>query len=194
MRHSTNVAARMGRWSARHRKTAIFGWLAFVIAAFVVGSTVGMNTLDPNDTNVGEARTADHIIRDAGFALDEQAEYVLVQSSTSTADGPAFRAVVDQTVTRLERIPNVEKLRSPLAPGNAGQISADGHSALIVFTPEGTYDEAVEYIDTITADVAAVQKANPDFVVVQAGSVSTGKELDELFSGQLAKAGRCPGC
>ena len=32
LKHSTNIAARMGRWSARHRKTAIFGWLAFVIA------------------------------------------------------------------------------------------------------------------------------------------------------------------
>ena len=32
LKHSTNVAARMGRWSARHRKIAIWGWLAFVIA------------------------------------------------------------------------------------------------------------------------------------------------------------------
>src|SRR5205807_8275893 len=36
-----NLAARMGRWSANHRKTAIFGWLAFVIAAFVIGTAVG---------------------------------------------------------------------------------------------------------------------------------------------------------
>jgi hypothetical protein len=32
MKHSNNVAARMGRWSAEQRKAAIFGWLAFVIA------------------------------------------------------------------------------------------------------------------------------------------------------------------
>ena len=37
LKHSTNIAARMGRWSAGHRKTAIFGWLAFVVAAFAVG-------------------------------------------------------------------------------------------------------------------------------------------------------------
>ena len=34
-----------------------------------------------------------------------------------------------------------------------------------------------------------VQKANPEFTVVEAGSASTGKALDELFNGQLAKAG-----
>ena len=31
LKHSKSLAARMGRWSAAHRKTAIFGWLAFVI-------------------------------------------------------------------------------------------------------------------------------------------------------------------
>ena len=31
----TNFAARIGRWSAQHRKTAILGWLAFVLVSLV---------------------------------------------------------------------------------------------------------------------------------------------------------------
>ena len=31
LKQSNNIAARMGRWSASHWKTATFGWLAFVI-------------------------------------------------------------------------------------------------------------------------------------------------------------------
>ncbi len=147
LKRSTNIAARMGRWSARHRKTAIFGWLAFVVASFAIGGAVGMQTIDQNDMNVGEARKADHIIRDAGFKLDEQMEYVLVQSKTATADDPEFRAVVNQAIAKLEGFPQVTKLRSPLAAGNEGQISADGHSALIQFSPKGSYDEAIAYID-----------------------------------------------
>jgi uncharacterized membrane protein YdfJ with MMPL/SSD domain len=189
LRHSTNIAARMGRWSARHRKTAIFGWLAFVVTAFVIGSAVGMQTIDANDSNVGEAHRGDHIIRDGGFSLDEQSEYVLVQSERKTAADPAFQAVVNQAVAALERFPQATKLRSPLAPGNDGQISADGHSALIQYTPKGSYDEAVAYIDSITAATAEVQKANPDFYIGEAGSASTGKALDEMFNSQLARAG-----
>jgi len=189
LKHSTNIAARMGRWSARHRKTAIFGWLAFVVASFVIGGAVGMQTIDETDFNVGEARKADHVIRDAGFKLDEQMEYVLVQSRTRTAKDPAFRAVVNQAVAKLEGFPQVTKLRSPLAPGNEGQVSEDGHAALIQFSPKGSYDEATAYIDTITAATAQVQKANPDFYVGQAGSASTGKALDEMFGSQLARAG-----
>ena len=189
LKHSTNLAARMGRWSAGHRKTAIFGWLAFVAAAFAIGSAVGMKTIDQNDTNVGQARTADHMIRDAGFKLDEQMEYVLVQSQTQTVKDPAFRAVVDHAITSLDRFPQVTKLRSPLVAANDGQISPDGHSALIQFSPKGSYDEATAYIDKITASTANVQKAHPDFYVGEAGSASTGKALDSMFNSQLARAG-----
>jgi RND superfamily putative drug exporter len=189
LEHSTNLAARMGRWSARHRKTAIFGWLAFVIASFVIGGMVGMQTIDQNDVNVGEARKGDHIIRDAGFPVDEQMEYVLVQSKTGTATDPAFRAVVAQAIAKLDSFSQVEKLRSPYATGNEGQISADGHSALIQFSPKGTYEETTAYIDRITKAVAGVQQANLDYVVVEAGSSSTGKALDEMFGSQLARAG-----
>ena len=189
LKRSTNIAARMGRWSARHRKTAIFGWLAFVIASFAVGTAVGMKTIDQSDSNVGEARTADHIIRDAGFKLDEQMEYVLVESRSSTARDSQFRAVVNQAIAKLGSFPQVTKLRSPLARGNEGQISEDGHAALIQFSPRGSYDEATAYIDTITAATAQVQQANPDFYVGEAGSASTGKALDAMFSSQLARAG-----
>ena len=189
LKRSTNIAARMGRWSARHRKIAIFGWLAFVIASFAVGIAMPMKTIDENDFNVGEARKADHIIRDAGFKVDEQMEYVLVQSETATASDPAFRAVVNDAITTLDGFKQVEKLRSPFAAGNEGQISAGRPFGADPVQPQGTYEETVAYIDTVTASVAKLQKANPDFVVVEAGSASTGKALDEMFGSQLARAG-----
>ncbi|HEU0247000.1 MAG TPA: MMPL family transporter [Gaiellaceae bacterium] len=189
LKHSTNIAARMGRWSAAHRKTAIWGWLAFVVAAFAIGIAVPMQTIDEADWNVGEARKGDHIIRDGGFALDEQSEFVLVQSDSETVDDAAFRAVVSDAVVTLQGFDQVAKLRSPLAAGNEGQISKDRHSVLIQFRPEGTYDDAATYIDTITAATEKVQNRNPDYYVGQAGTTSTGKALDELFAGQLAMAG-----
>ena len=43
---SRNPAARVGRWSAQHRKTAILGWILFVVLATVLGGKVGQNDLD----------------------------------------------------------------------------------------------------------------------------------------------------
>ena len=36
-RQPGGIAGRAGRWSARHRKTAIIGWLTFVVLALVAG-------------------------------------------------------------------------------------------------------------------------------------------------------------
>ena len=40
-----NLAARAGRWSAQHRKTAILGWIAFVVLATLIGGKVGLKLI-----------------------------------------------------------------------------------------------------------------------------------------------------
>ena len=51
----SNLAGRMGRWSAAHWKTATFGWLALVVVAFGLGGMVGMKTIDANTPGPGES-------------------------------------------------------------------------------------------------------------------------------------------
>ena len=64
MPHS-NLAARAGRWSAQHRKTAVLGWLAFVAIAFVIGGMVGTKTLAPEDQGNGSSQRADRVRADS---------------------------------------------------------------------------------------------------------------------------------
>ena len=61
---SQTFAARAGRWSAGHRKTAIFGWIAFVIASVAIGSFVGTQKPVDDQGNTGEARRADRVVSD----------------------------------------------------------------------------------------------------------------------------------
>jgi uncharacterized membrane protein YdfJ with MMPL/SSD domain len=189
LKRSTNLAARMGRWSARHRKIAIFGWLAFVIAAVAIGGAVGTKYLDDNDLNVGEAHRADKLIENGGFDIDEQGEFVLVQSKTATAFDPAFRAAVQDVTRTLGRYSQVTDIRSPLDPEHADQISEGGHSVLVQFTPKGDYDESTAYIDRIVDAVDGVQAQHPELTIQEAGSASTGKAVDDAFNGMLATAG-----
>ena len=190
LKHSTNFAARMGRWSANHWKTAVVGWLAFVVASFVIGNAVGTKYLEDTDRNVGEAARADKII-DAGFAIktDEQGELVLIQSDTKTVQDPAFVAVIDDVTKTLGSFRQVTRLESPLAAGQGDQISADRHAVQVTFVPKGDYEFAATYIDDITAAVEDVQARHPGFYVEEIGSVSTEKELDALFGSMLAKVG-----
>src|SRR5919198_2065324 len=121
-----NLAARAGRWSAQHRKKAIFGWLAFVAIAFVIGGAVGTKTLAPEDQGNGSSKAADQA-RAAQFPK-EASESVLIQGRDGSirATDPAFKAAVNDVAAKLGHAANVKDVESPYAKGNEGQISKDG--------------------------------------------------------------------
>ena len=190
-----NLAASVGGWSARHWKTAVFAWLAFVVASLFLSMQLGTKFIDQNDANVGEARKADRLIDEAGFTVDDKGEtieelgeMVLVQSKTHTADSAAFRAVVKDVERTLAGLPEATKVQSPLAPNHADSISKDGHSALVTYAPRGTYEEAILYIEDHVAAIDKVEARHPGFLVESAGT-STEKALDAEIKGGLAKAG-----
>src|SRR5438270_13502727 len=87
------IAARAGRWSAAHRKTAIFGWLAFVFAALFVGMSAGAKDPPAAHKFDGESRRAEQVLADAGYKVPA-GEMVLVQSKNATAADPRFRDAV----------------------------------------------------------------------------------------------------
>src|SRR5438128_3486340 len=189
LKRSNNIAARMGRWSASHWKTAVFGWLAFVIAAVMVGNFVGTKNIDTADANVGQAHKADQILKQAFPQVDPQTELVLVQSPSKTIQDPAFRATVKDVENTIAGNPAIKNVRSPLDPAHADQVSKDGRSAMVVWDMKGTYENAKPKIDGIVSAVGQAADRHPAFYVAEAGSVSSGKALDKMFSDQLKLAG-----
>jgi uncharacterized membrane protein YdfJ with MMPL/SSD domain len=139
LKRSNNIAARMGRWSANHRKKAILGWLAFVVLSVAIGAFVGTKQIDQNNSNVGEAHRADQMLLDAGFQIDPQTEFVIIQSKTKTIEDPAFKRVVEDTIVAVQPHRAVfSGLKSPLDPSHRTQVSNDRHTALVEFTMKGT--------------------------------------------------------
>ena len=181
-----NLAARAGRWSAEHRKTAIFGWLAFVLVAFALGSAAGMKTISDDDRGTGESGCADRAINHA-FPSDAS-ESVLIQSQTKDAHDPAFRAVVNDAVTRIKQADAVRDVRSPLARGNHGQLSPDGHSALVEFEIAGDDAQTEKRVASSLAATKAAQAAHPGFVVEEFGDASANKALSKSFEDDFQRA------
>jgi uncharacterized membrane protein YdfJ with MMPL/SSD domain len=180
----------MGRWSASHRKTAIFGWLAFVIAAIAIGTSVGQKTIDQHDSDVGQAHRADQSLKHAGFAQSAPlTEIVVIQSKTLTVADPAFQAVVGDVVRTVAPFNTVHNLRSPLAQMNRDQVSRDGHIALVEWDMSGTLKAAEKRIDPLTSAVASIAKAHPEFYVGEAGAASSDKAINKLFGQQIGQAG-----
>ena len=149
-----NLASRAAHWSATHRKTAIFGWLGFVVFAVLVGQMVSQKTIFGADQFNGESGRAEHALEDAGLRPNN--ELVLVQSQKLTIADPEFRTAVEQTTRRLARAEHVENVKSPLT--GAAAVSADRHSALVEFDITGDALEAADRLDPSSAAVTAVQQ------------------------------------
>ncbi len=188
MTRKTNIAARAGRWSAQHRKKAVFGWLAFVILAVFIGGSVGTRTLTDEEYGIGESGRADTVARD-NFP-EQEGESVLVQSRAKGVgpSDPAFKAVVADLSTRLERAKGVRNVESPYAKGNDAQISKDGRSVLVNFDLPGDDEDAEKLVDAPLAAVAATERSHEGFRVEEFGGASAGKALSDAFEDDFKKA------
>ena len=177
-----NLAARAGRWSANHRKTAIWGWLAFVLVALVLGSAAGMKTIADADNGNGESGKAE---KAAARAFPQDAsETVLVHSGTLEASAPAFQRVLNDVKARIMATGvgrNVET--------GSGQVSADRHNALVQFDiPDNDDGKAEDVVGKTLAATAAAQAAHPGFTIEQAGDASAGKALSKASDDDFKKA------
>jgi uncharacterized membrane protein YdfJ with MMPL/SSD domain len=197
-----NLAARAGRWSATHRKTAVIGWILFVVLATVIGGKVGQKNLEPSAMGNGESKRGDMILSDAGFP-DTVGERVLIQGKGSIESGdPEVTAAVKDVVSRLGQIKGVDEIKSPLdAQDRASTVSKDGKSVLVTFSLPGKAESKddlanlEQVADAPLAAVAAVQKAHPGVRVEEHGAASEQKALgaterkDEAKSQQVSIIG-----
>jgi uncharacterized membrane protein YdfJ with MMPL/SSD domain len=180
MQGSRNIAARAGRWSARHRKLAIFGWLAFVFVALALNSMTGTKTLDDSQTGVGDSGHADKALARA-IPSSSADESVLVQSKSIKASDPAFKSVVSDVKSRISRVAHVQHVK-------AGPVSRDGHSRLVNFEVAGDDDQVLTRVGATEGAVAAAQRAHPKIRVAQFGDASATKAITDSQNGDFSKA------
>lgn len=176
----TNLAGRAGRWSASHWKAALFGWLAFTVAALMIGGAFGAKELSDSDTANGDSAKAEKILEHAGFE-EPASESVLVQSATHRAGDPEFRATVARVSTRLRGLDNVQGVQPD-------EYSEDGRSALVQFDISGSADDAADKVGPMLSAVAALDKASPGFRVEEFGMASADKVLDDTLGDDFKRA------
>ena len=181
-----NVAARMGAWSAGHRKTAIIGWLVFVMAALVIGSS-GTKQITNAEGSNGQSAKAEQILSSSGFP-DAASENVLVQTKNGQPDDAGLRAAVAQVVAAVSSTKLVDNLHSPLDADGEPFVSHDGHSMLVTFDMTGNADTAESRVQPLLDAVATVQKANPSLRVEEVGDASGEKALDKTLGKDFKRA------
>ena len=175
-----NVAARVGRWSVQHRRKAILGWLAFVFAALVIGfNVIPQKQIDQKSGMPGEVGQAAEAMNDA--FPEKSGEQVLIQSKTLKATDAQFKAAIADVSQRLHRVEGVTEIE-------AGQVSKDGHSALVDFSLKGDKETTDKTVVNALAAVNGAAKAHPELRIDEAGDSSLAKAEKEQSNEQAGRS------
>ena len=189
-----NLAGRAARWSANHCKTAILGWLVFVIVAFAIGGAVGTKQIPQLDQGAGDSARAERILHRS--FKQNLGEAVLVESRHGHAGDPGFKRAVADLVARLRGTGEATHIKSPFEPGNAGLRSHDGRSVLVSFELEGTAGadsddpSQVDTVDPLLRATAAAQRAHPELRIGEFGDASASEAFDKAYSDDLKRSER----
>ena len=176
----SNIAARAGAWSARHRKLAVVGWFVAVILAGAIGAAIGTKT-DTHEGN-GQSGRVDSFLRH--HFPQTSNETILIQGRHGqSASSPQFRAAVRDVLTRDARISYVSDITSPYSSGQRGAISKDGHSALVSLQlgQKGN-------VDPVLAATAAAAHKYPSLRIEEFGDASSQKAMNESLSQDFSRA------
>jgi RND superfamily putative drug exporter len=183
------VVERVAGWSARHRKTALIGWLLLVVGAVMISSMLGSKNLNSYDP--GQAGQAERVLARPGV-VQPASETVLIQAKTGTrtvASDPEIRRAIRQVTAALSAMPKVATgIESPLAAGGGKLISRDGRSALVTFNLAGDPNNADQTVVPAERAVAAVQAAHPGLRVAESGQASVGRATNNIISSDFRHA------
>ncbi|MGH2972176.1 MAG: MMPL family transporter, partial [Gaiellaceae bacterium] len=171
-----NIAARAGRWSAAHWKTATLGWLVLVVAAIALGSIVGTKQLSDAENSNGESARAERILASAGFD-NSAGEAVLIQSKGHTWPD----SVAADVFAMLRARTDVKKVKLPVR-------SHDGRSLLVSFEIRGNGDTADARVQPVLDAVARIQHAHPQLTVAEIGDASANHALNKTIGKDFSRA------
>ena len=113
---------RIAGWSARHRKIAVFGWLAMVAVIFLVSQLMGSRNLPTYDPGqAGQGERALHQAAPASY--NSASESVLIQARPGAATfshNPDLRQAAQQVTAALSAQPrNAGHVSSPLTASSS---------------------------------------------------------------------------
>jgi len=175
-----NVASRVAGWSAAHRRKAIFGWLAFVVAAYGVGLAIGQRQLSDVQMGNGESQQATRIFERA-FPYHTGEQVLVQERGSARSNDLAVSAAVRDLVARLRALPTVTDIHSPLASDEAGLRSSDRRSFLVTFQLAGDFTAMQRNVDAPLAAVAAVARRFPRLRLGEFGGASAQRDLKAAY-------------
>jgi len=117
---------KLAQWTMNHRRGVIIAWIVVAVGVTVVSFGVGRKNSTDFTLSGTEAAHAQTLLSKTFTSQAGDSDQIVFHARTGTLS--ADRAVIDQTLGRVARLPHVTGVISPFAPGQHA-ISSDGTTA-----------------------------------------------------------------
>ena len=179
-RGASKAPGKLGRWLSKPFQTSN--------KAVSKSGSAGRKELTTAETRDGQSAAASRTLERAGFQRPA-AEQVLVQvRGRGQVLSPAGRDAIRDVVAAVDATGRVKDIRSPLASANAGQVSRDERSAVILFAMKGKADTASERVEPVLGAVDGVAARHPGLRFEEFGSASATKAVNDTIDKDFSRA------
>ena len=180
-----SVTQRLARSSAAHPWRMIASWVLVLVASVVtIGALLGSAlTTDQAITSNPDSKQAADLMMASFPHQDGADEFVVVHSSSLTAEDPGFEEFVTDVRSAIEGTGATLAVSEPYAADNPTAISQDQHAVLLAVSMGPDAETGiVDVLDEVkTAD------GDPAFDVAVTGEFTIDHDFNELASHDLEK-------
>jgi putative drug exporter of the RND superfamily len=178
----SSLAHRTATWCALHPWRAILGWVAFVLLAVGLATTIPTQETTDADGRIGESGRAATLVDQADFD-DPDTEHVLVTAAEGDLDLTLAKQAATQVAASMAALDVVAAVADP-------EAAPDGSAYLVSvqLARDGRADDAVDAVDALRAVTADVQREYPGLAVRQTGDVSLDLAIEDRVAEDLASA------
>jgi putative drug exporter of the RND superfamily len=123
------VVARIGVWSAGHRRLVVTGWIVALIGALGLSTAVGSNYSNSFSLKGTESQRAVDLLKRDFPAQSGDSDQIVFRALGGSVSAPATQARVAPVLAQIARLPHVSGVVSPYSPAGARAVSRDGQIA-----------------------------------------------------------------
>jgi len=117
---------RLADWCFTHRFVVLGGWIAALMLAVFLQSSIGSNYSSGSRLSGTQSATAQDLLRRAAPGVSGDTERIVFATKHGGVTQAAVKAQVQATIAKVAQLPGVSGVVSPYSPAGAKQISRTG--------------------------------------------------------------------
>ncbi|HEY4426902.1 MAG TPA: MMPL family transporter [Solirubrobacteraceae bacterium] len=123
------IVARVGGWSAGHRRAVAIGWIIALVGSFAASSAIGTNYGNSFSLKGTDSQRAVDLLKRDFPAQSGDSDQIVLRARSGSVTSPSVQARVTPVLARIAHLPHVSGVVSPYSPAGSKAVSRDGQIA-----------------------------------------------------------------